>query len=194
MLQKNMPTEHPLARPHKSLGAIAVTDSDANNNIWHVIDAKGKKVGAIATRVVQLLRGKHRADFTPGRPGDSVVVVNTVHIEFPGHTWDTKVYKNHRKSHSDGNAIITAKHAFFNNPATILNRAVLGMLPKTHLRNVLMRKLYVYGGAIHPHFNVPQVVVPEAPPQLPKFAEKIASIQRVAKSRSQAVAEAQIPQ
>jgi large subunit ribosomal protein L13 len=55
-------------------------------------------VGGLAQRITQLLEGKHKVCYTPQNvQGDSVIVVNAIHVVFPGHTWDTKVYKFPRK-------------------------------------------------------------------------------------------------
>ncbi|EDO06923.1 Ribosomal protein L13 family protein [Babesia bovis T2Bo] len=80
-----------------------------------------------------------------------------------GHSWDTKVYKFDRKAHPKGPKIITAKTMMGRNPAMIINLAVKRMLPRNKLRPFWYRRLFVYGGALHPHWNIPQVVVPVVP-------------------------------
>ncbi|KAK2197350.1 bifunctional Ribosomal protein L13/Ribosomal protein L13 superfamily [Babesia duncani] len=77
-----------------------------------------------------------------------------------GHTWDTKVYKFDRKAHPKGPKILTAKTVMARNPGMIINLAVRRMLPRNKLRPLWYRRLFVYGGAIHPHWQIPQVVVP----------------------------------
>merc|ERR1712039_220955 len=110
-----------------------------------------------------LLQGKHRTDFVANQViGDSVIVFNAIHVFFPGHTWDTKIYRFYRNRRSDprGPKIITATRLMMLNPAMILNMAVKRMLPNNYLRSNRLRKFYCSPGAIHPHWGIPQVVVP----------------------------------
>jgi len=157
----NMPSVSVHASKHVSLKAISVL---RENGIWHVIDLAGLSVGRAAQFVARLLLGKHRTDYLPSRScGDSVILVNAIHATLPGHTWDTKVYKFWRTRQSDprGPKIITAKSLMFRNPAMIFYLALKRMLPNNFKRNNLLRQTHIYPGAIHPHWGVPQVVVPE---------------------------------
>eukprot|EP00386_Alphamonas_edax_P010395 GDKI01033628.1.p1 GENE.GDKI01033628.1~~GDKI01033628.1.p1 ORF type:complete len:226 (-),score=22.99 GDKI01033628.1:21-698(-) len=165
--RRHMPRDAPTAAPHTSLKAITMAN---DHGAWHILDAKNKTVGCLAQQIVRLLRGKHKVDYDPKMvTGDSVIVVNAIHVQFYGHTWDTKVYKFPRKSFSKGPKIYTAKTMFARSPGMILNMAVKRMLPNNRLRQVLYRKLYVYPGAIHPHWGIPQVVVPKPPTTLPNL-------------------------
>ncbi|CAD7959135.1 unnamed protein product [Amoebophrya sp. A120] len=158
----NMPSTAPDARPHVSLKAIS--HYDETKGWFHIIDCKGWGVGRLGTRVASLLLGKHRCDRKKrAMHGDSVILVNAIHVTFPGHTWDTKMYKfykTHRWLDPRGAKIITAKRLFFLNPSMIMNLCVKRMLRSNFLRNPMYRRLMVYPGAIHPHWNIPQVVVP----------------------------------
>eukprot|EP00927_Polykrikos_kofoidii_P075844 TRINITY_DN7231_c1_g1_i1.p1 TRINITY_DN7231_c1_g1~~TRINITY_DN7231_c1_g1_i1.p1 ORF type:complete len:231 (-),score=17.29 TRINITY_DN7231_c1_g1_i1:250-942(-) len=156
----NMPRVAPDAMPHKTLGAVSHLDE---KGWFHVIDAKNRNVGRLATLIVRLLQGKHRRDFSAARlTGDSVIVTNAIHMHFPGHTWDTKIYKFYynRKSDPRGPKVITATRLMYLNPSIILSQAVKRMLPNNYLRTNWFRKFYCYPGAIHPHWGIPQVVVP----------------------------------
>nr|PVC52383.1 ribosomal protein L13 [Theileria orientalis] len=158
-LKKNLPTISPLATPHQSLGAITHMDTTAGN--WHIIDAANKTVGSIASHVSVILQGKHLPTYQPNRiTGDNVIIVNAVNVTMNGHTWDTKVYKFDRKAHPKGPKVVTAKTIMARNPAMILNLAIKRMLPRNKLRPLMYRRLFIYGGAIHPHWGIPQVVVP----------------------------------
>mmetsp|Transcript_32393 Transcript_32393/g.70882 ORF Transcript_32393/g.70882 Transcript_32393/m.70882 type:complete len:152 (+) Transcript_32393:1-456(+) len=97
--------------------------------------------------------------------GDSVIVVNAIHVHFPGPTWDTKIYKFWRSRRTDprGPQVMTAKHLMYTNPGLVVSLMVKQMLPTKIHRNSMYRKLYVYPGAIHPHWGIPQVVVPVQP-------------------------------
>lgn len=156
----NMPKVAPNAKPHKSLVATSYKDE---NGWWHIIDAKQRDVGKLSACVSRLLQGKHRVDYSPEKiVGDSVIVVNAIHVFFPGHTWDTKIYRFNRNRKTDprGPKVITATRLMYLNPSMIMNQAVKGMLPKNLLRNNWLRRFYCYPGAIHPHWGIPQVVVP----------------------------------
>lgn len=170
----NMPSVSVHAEKHVSLKAISVK---RENGIWHVIDLAGLSVGRAAQFVARLLLGKHRVDYMPTKIcGDSVILVNAIHATLPGHTWDTKVYKfwRTRKSDPRGPKLITAKSLMFRNPSMIFYLALKRMLPNNFKRNNLLRQTYIYPGAIHPHWGVPQVVVPEK--QMPKETTQVKDI------------------
>ncbi|CAD7968949.1 unnamed protein product [Amoebophrya sp. A25] len=158
----NMPQVAPDARPHKSLKAIS--HYDESKGWFHIIDCKGWGVGRLGTRVASLLSGKHRPDVKHRAVhGDSVILVNAIHVTFPGHTWDTKMYrfkKTNRWTDPRGPKFITAKRLFYLNPSMIMNLCVKRMLANHYMKNTKYRKLLVYPGAIHPHWGIPQVIVP----------------------------------
>ncbi|XP_026190912.1 uncharacterized protein LOC34623265 [Cyclospora cayetanensis] len=163
-MKRNMPKNHVLAKPHRSLKAVTLLDEETRIN-WHVIDAKGKSVGGLSAQISRLLQGKHRPDYSPLKvSGDSVVVVNAIHAKFSGHSWDTKIYRFERKTHPGGPKVVTAKTLMARNPSMIINLAVKRMLPNNRLRQLFYRRLFVYPGALHPHWQLPQVVVPAQPP------------------------------
>mmetsp|Transcript_66416 Transcript_66416/g.137802 ORF Transcript_66416/g.137802 Transcript_66416/m.137802 type:complete len:229 (+) Transcript_66416:83-769(+) len=156
----NMPRVADDARPHRTLKAISHHDE---KGWWHIIDAKGRDVGKLAAFASRLLQGKHRCDYAPDRvKGDSVIIVNAIHLHFPGHTWDTKIYRFYRNRKTDprGPKVVTATRLMMLNPSIVISQAVKGMLPKNLLRPNWLRRLYCYPGAIHPHWGIPQVIVP----------------------------------
>lgn len=147
-------------RPHRTLKAISHCDE---KGWWHILDAQGRDVGKLAAFASRLLQGKHRCDYAPDRvKGDSVIIVNAIHVFFPGHTWDTKIYRFWRNRRTDprGAKVLTAARLMMLNPSIIISQAVKGMLPNNLLRNNFLRRLYCYPGAIHPHWGMPQVIVP----------------------------------
>ncbi|KFG55083.1 putative 50S ribosomal protein L13, partial [Toxoplasma gondii FOU] len=87
--------------------------------------------------------------------------------------------------HPAGPKIITAKTIMARNPAMILNLAVKRMLPPNRLRPIMYRKLFVYAGALHPHWQVPQVIVPAKTPAevsfLPFSVERADPVQAAAR-------------
>ena len=118
---------------------------------WHVIDAKDKVVGRLATEVASILRGKRKPTFTPNVDcGDSVILINAEHVKFTGNKWDQKKYYRHSK-HIGGLKEITAKKQLEKKAEDILMNAVKGMLPKTALGRQQLRNLRVYTGENHGH-------------------------------------------
>ena len=159
-LQKNMPKVAVDAKKHVSLRAIT---TETERGRVHILDAEGLSVEHLSVRISGLLQGKFKVNYSPQLiHGDTVIVVNAINQVYPGHTWDTKVYKFYRNRKSDprGPKIISAKSMMCLNPSMVINMAVKGMLAKNFHRNVLLRRLYVYPGAIHPHWGIPQVVIP----------------------------------
>jgi len=119
---------------------------------WHVVDADGLVLGRLASRVAQLIRGKHKPTFTPHMDGgDFVVVVNARKVRLTGRKMEQKQYFRHTGYIGNEKftpvATMLAKH-----PERVIEKAVFGMLPKGTLgRQVLRKKLKVYAGPEHPH-------------------------------------------
>jgi large subunit ribosomal protein L13 len=119
---------------------------------WHIVDADGMVLGRLASRVAQLIRGKHKPTFTPHMDcGDYVVVVNAEKVRLTGRKLDQKEYFRH--TGFVGNERLTpVRRVIAKHPARVIERAVFGMLPKGTLgKQVLRRKLRVYAGPDHPH-------------------------------------------
>lgn len=118
---------------------------------WLLIDAEGQTVGRLATRIAQLLRGKHKVDFTPNQAGgDFVVVVNADKVNFSGRKWEQKVYTRY-SGYQSGLKRISAGRMLETHPERIIEHAVKGMLPKNTLGRKILTRLKVYSGAAHPH-------------------------------------------
>ncbi|MBI2062040.1 MAG: 50S ribosomal protein L13 [Nitrospirae bacterium] len=118
---------------------------------WHLVDADGKVVGRLASRVAQILRGKHKATFSPHLvEGDHVVIVNAEKVRFTGDKWNAKEYRHH-SGYPRGYKAVNAETMRKRHPERILLEAVSGMLPKNKLRKVMMSHLKVYAGPSHPH-------------------------------------------
>ncbi len=119
---------------------------------WHLVDADGLVLGRLASRVAQLIRGKHKPTFTPHMDGgDFVVVVNAKKVRLTGRKMEQKEYFRHTGYIGNEKftpvATMLAKH-----PERVIEKAVFGMLPKGTLgRQVLRKKLKVYAGPEHPH-------------------------------------------
>jgi len=118
---------------------------------WHLVNAEGKTLGRLAARVAGILRGKHRATFTPNVDmGDHVVIINAEKVQLTGNKMETKLYRHH-SGYPGGLKTTTAEHLFRKDPTELLVRAIEGMLPKTPLGNHMAKKLRVYSGPNHPH-------------------------------------------
>ena len=119
---------------------------------WHLVDAEGAVLGRLATRVAQIIRGKHKPTFTPHMDGgDFVVVVNAEKVRLTGRKMEQKRYFRHTGYVGNEKftpvATVLEKH-----PERVIEKAVFGMLPKGTLgRQVLRKKLKVYAGPTHPH-------------------------------------------
>ena len=118
---------------------------------WFVVDAKDKTLGRLATQIATILRGKHKATYTPHfDAGDYVVVINANQIHLSGNKWDQKNYISYT-GYPGGQRTINAKDLNVKKPIAIVENAVRGMLPKNRLGRDMFRKLFVYDGADHPH-------------------------------------------
>jgi len=119
---------------------------------WHVVDADGVVLGRLASKVAQIIRGKHKPTFTPHMDGgDFVIVVNASKIRLTGRKLEQKRYFTHSGYMGHESFIPVAKE-LASHPDRVIERAVYGMLPKSTLgRQELRKKLKVYAGADHPH-------------------------------------------
>jgi large subunit ribosomal protein L13 len=118
---------------------------------WFIIDAKGKTLGRLATKIATLLRGKHKPMYTPHMDtGDAVVVINAEHIGVTGSKEESKIYYSHTQ-YPGGLNEVALRDLRENHPTRILQKAVHGMLPKGPLGREMMRKFKVYAGTEHPH-------------------------------------------
>jgi large subunit ribosomal protein L13 len=128
-----------------------VSSAAASPRRWHVIDARGKVLGRVATSAARLLQGKHKPTYLPFQDfGDHVVVVNAAAVKLTGRKDDQKVYRSH-SGYEGGLREERAKDVRQRAPVRLLEEAVRGMLPKTKLGDAMYRKLKVYAGADHPH-------------------------------------------
>lgn len=126
---------------------------------WLLVDLENEVLGRAASKIAQLLRGKHKPQFTPHvDTGDFVVVINAAKVKLTGKKWTDKIYYRHSgymgslKSQSAGE--LREKHA-----DRLITYAVTGMLPKNKLADKLIKKLKVFSGAEHTHSaQKPQLV------------------------------------
>jgi len=118
---------------------------------WRVIDADGATLGRLSTQIATLLRGKHKATFTPALDtGDPVIVVNAGKIKVTGKKLSDKMYVRH-SGYPGGFRAETLERLLARRPEEVVRRAVRGMVPQNRLGEQMMRKLHVYAGSDHPH-------------------------------------------
>lgn len=134
--------------------AMNITKMAKANEIkrdWIVLDAEGKIFGRLITEIATLLRGKHKASYTPHIDcGDFVVVVNAPKARFSGVKLEDKEYFTH-SGYFGSTKSKTLKEMLEKNPEKLYKLAVRGMLPKTKLGRAMIKKLKVYCDANHPH-------------------------------------------
>jgi large subunit ribosomal protein L13 len=118
---------------------------------WHVIDATDQVVGRLATKIADVLRGKHRPVFTPHvDTGEFVVVINASKMKFTGNKLETKNYQSY-SHYPGGRKLIPARELMQRRPERVLEYAVRRMVPRTKLGRQQMTKLKIYAGPTHPH-------------------------------------------
>jgi len=118
---------------------------------WYVVDAEGKTLGRLATRIADTLRGKGKAQYTPHvDTGDFVVVVNAEKIAVTGKKLDDKMYYRH-SGYPGGLRSRPLRDELERRPTEVLRKAVRGMLPRNRLGRAQLLKLKIYAGPEHPH-------------------------------------------
>jgi large subunit ribosomal protein L13 len=129
---------------------------------WFLADAQGKVLGRLARDIAYILQGKHKPTVSEHYDcGDSVVVVNCGGIALTGQKAEQKEYV-HFTGYPGGRRQIPFKDILAKTPEHIIKQAVQRMLPKTKLGRQMMKNLFVYAGADHPH----AAQKPEALPDL----------------------------
>jgi len=118
---------------------------------WYLIDAEGKVLGRLAVKVANILRGRHRATYTPHvDTGDFVIVTNASKIVLTGKKEDKTSYMSF-SGFVGGEKYRHLPDVRRKKPEFIVMHAVKGMLPKNRLARTMLTKLRVFPGAEHPH-------------------------------------------
>lgn len=118
---------------------------------WLVIDATDQVVGRLAVQIANILRGKHRPEYTPHvDTGEFVIVVNAEKIRFTGKKLQTKQYHWYTR-YPGGYKSVAARDLIETHPDRILRLAVQRMVPRNKLGRQQMTKLKIYAGPSHPH-------------------------------------------
>ena len=148
-------TDYTKISKNRKVDTLSYKTKSANaatvNQKWYVVDAEGEVVGRLATRIASVLRGKNKPDFTPHvDTGDYVIVVNADKVRFTGTKLDDKEYQRYT-GYPGGLRRRTAREMLDKRPEMIIELAIKGMLPKTKLGKAMVKKLFLYTGATHPH-------------------------------------------
>ena len=118
---------------------------------WYIVDAKDKVLGRLASRIAIVLRGKHKAEYTPHIDcGDEVIVINADKIRTTGRKLKQKEYQAY-SGYPGGRKTKKLETVLEHKPAQALRLAVKRMLPGTSLGRKMLKKLRVYPGGKHPH-------------------------------------------
>ena len=118
---------------------------------WYVIDATDVVLGRLAVAAATLLRGKHKPTFTPNvDTGDFVIVVNADKVAISGDKLQKK-FAYHHSGFPGGLRARSIGDLMRKHPDRVVEKAIVGMLPKNRLSRQIKRKLRVYAGPEHPH-------------------------------------------
>jgi len=118
---------------------------------WYLVDAEGKILGRLASKIAQVLSGKNKPIYTPHLDtGDFVVVINAKKVKVTGNKEKKKIYY-HYSGYPGGMKEIVYEKLLEKKPALIIQKAVRGMLPKSKLGRKMLKKLKVYAGTEHRH-------------------------------------------
>ena len=129
---------------------ISIKKSEIRKN-WWVADAEGQTLGRFASKISQILRGKHKPDFTPHMDmGDFVIIINAEKIGVTGNKEIEKTYFSHT-GYPGGSKEISLASIRKSSPEKILMKAVKGMLPHNKLGRAIINHLKIYKGPNHPH-------------------------------------------
>ena len=118
---------------------------------WLLIDGTDQVVGRLAVQIANILRGKHRPEYTPHiDTGEFVVVINAEKLRFTGKKLETKTYSWYTR-YPGGLKTVLARDVMKKNPERVLEEAVRRMVPRNKLGRQQMTKLKIYAGSAHPH-------------------------------------------
>ena len=118
---------------------------------WLIVDAADQVLGRLASSIAYVLKGKHKASYTPHNDdGDVVIVINADKIKTTGKKAEQKIYLRHT-GYPGGQRETSFENMLKDHPERIIEKAVKGMLPRTKLGRQQYTNLYVYAGSEHAH-------------------------------------------
>jgi large subunit ribosomal protein L13 len=126
-------------------------DQKALQRSWYLIDASGVILGKLATKAAVLLRGKHKAIYTPHiDTGDGVIIINAEKVVLTGNKLEDKNYFRYSR-HLGNVKQKNAREMMVLKPEFILKKAIGGMIPRTKHANTILKRLKIYRGSEHEH-------------------------------------------
>jgi large subunit ribosomal protein L13 len=140
---------------HRQVDTLSYRTAHANKATverkWYVIDAEGEIAGRLFSQVAHILRGKNKPSYTPHfDAGDYVIIVNAGKVRFTGNKLNQKEYQTY-SGFQGGQKRMVAKDLLARKPIYLVERGIKGMLPKNRLGRAMVKKLFVYESANHPH-------------------------------------------
>ncbi|HUY97331.1 MAG TPA: 50S ribosomal protein L13 [Verrucomicrobiae bacterium] len=118
---------------------------------WFLVDARGEVLGRLAVNLARVLRGKHRAVYTPhALCADHLVVINAADIVVTGSKRRGKLYDRY-SGYPGGRTVRTYDQVVARDATWPLREAVRGMLQHNSLGRQELQRLRVYRGGSHPH-------------------------------------------
>ena len=121
------------------------------NRSWHLFDAKNEVLGRLSTKIALILMGKNKSYYTPHLDtGYYVVVTNAQKVALSGKKEKQKNYYHHSQF-PGGLKVKTAQGVRQTKPEELVRHSVRGMLPKTKLGKLMLKKLYVFKDEKHPY-------------------------------------------
>ena len=116
---------------------------------WYIVDADGQTLGRLASNIAKVLKGKHKAEYTPHlNTGDFIVVINAERIHVTGDKRAQKTYERY-SGYPGGLRSRTLEEQLERRPEEPLREAVRGMLQHNTLGGEMLKRLKVYAGAEH---------------------------------------------
>lgn len=132
------------------MSTVSVSSKDIKRQ-WHLVDAKDKILGRLATEVATLLMGKHKPEYVPYLDqGDFVVVTNAAQVKVSGKKSAQKKYVRH-SGYPGGLKSETFEQLIKRQPTKVIEHAIKGMLPKNKLGRQMVKKLKVFADDKHPY-------------------------------------------
>ncbi len=118
---------------------------------WYIIDANNRVLGRVASRAASILKGKHKATYTPHLDmGDNVIIVNADKVRLTGSKATKKVYYRHT-GYPGGLKQTPYLEMMKKDPTFALRSAIMGMLPRNRLGRKQLLHVKIYAGENHPH-------------------------------------------
>ncbi|MBN1494389.1 50S ribosomal protein L13 [Candidatus Peregrinibacteria bacterium] len=118
---------------------------------WYLVDAKGKTLGRMASKIAAILRGKNKSYFVPHMDcGDFVVIINAQDVHTTGMKKEQKMYYTHSGQYGKLKST-TLKKMLDEKPEKVVKLAITGMLPNNKIRKQILMKLKIYAGPEHKH-------------------------------------------